>query len=118
MSDTENLFSFWDCGQMIVILLRTRIIKNTIFFVQKNETILGLKLLLNQRTQWFDYIKEVMKTINVNPNKNSESSASLNQFSFPFRVCDISLPQDQTGSVYFSMSQNIPLIYTFYQRCF
>ena len=46
-----------------------------------------------------------MNITNVNPNKNSESSASLSQSRFPFRICDVSLPQDQTGSVYFSMSQ-------------
>ena len=32
-------------------------------------------------------------------------SASLNKSIFLFRICDISLPQDQTGSVYFLMSQ-------------
>ena len=34
----------------------------------------------------------------------------MNQYIFPFRICDISLPQDQTGSVYVLMSQK----YTFY----
>ena len=33
------------------------------------------------------------------------SSASLNQSRFPFQICDILLPQDQTGSIYFLMSQ-------------
>ena len=47
-----------------------------------------------------------MSITNVNPNKNSESSSSLDQSSFPFRTCDISLTQDQNGSVYFLMSQN------------
>ena len=79
--------------------------KNTIFFSPNNETICGLKLLLNHRTQWCDYIEEVTKITNVNTNNNSESSASLNQSSLIFRICDISLPQDQTGSVYFLMSQ-------------
>ena len=106
VSDTEKLSSLWDHGQLIFILSRTRIVKNTIFVGPKNETIIGLKLLLNQRTQWYDYIEEVMKITNVNPNNNSEYSASLNQSSFPFGICDISLPQDKTGSAYFLMSQN------------
>ena len=46
-----------------------------------------------------------MKITNVNPDKNSESSASLNKSSFPFQICDIPLQQDKTGSVYFLMSQ-------------
>ena len=32
--DIEILFSLWDRGQLIVILSRTRIIKNTILLVQ------------------------------------------------------------------------------------
>ena len=46
-----------------------------------------------------------MKITNVNPNNNSESSDSLNQSSFPFRIFDISLPQDQTGSFYLFIPQ-------------
>ena len=65
----------------------------------------GSKLLLNQITQRCDYIEEVVKTTNVNPNKHSEYSASLNQFSFPFLIYDISLSQYQTGSIYYLMSQ-------------
>ena len=61
--------------------------------------------MLNQRTQWHDYIEEINNITNVKPNNNSESSASLNQSSVPFRICDISLPQHQTGPVYFLISQ-------------
>ena len=47
-----------------------------------------------------------MKITNFNPNKNSESSDYLNQSRFTFRNCYISLPQDQTGFVWFLMSKN------------
>ena len=57
VSDTEKICSLRDHGQLIVILLRTRIIKNNIFAGPNNETIHGLKLLLNQTTQWCYYIK-------------------------------------------------------------
>ena len=106
VSDTEKIFSLRDRGQLVAILSQTTIMKNIIFIGPKNETIHGLKLMLNQRTKWCDYTEEVMKTTNVKPNKNSESSASLDQSSSPFRNCGISLPQDETGSVYFLMSQN------------
>ena len=82
LSDTEKIFSLWDRGQLIVILSRTRIMKNTIFVGSKNEKNFVLKPLLNQITQWYDYIEEVTKTTNVNPNNSSESSASLNQSRF------------------------------------
>ena len=74
------------------------------FVGPQNETICRLKILLNQRTRWCNYIEEVKNITNVKPNNNSESSASLNQSRFPFQICDISLPRDQTGSVFF-MSQ-------------
>ena len=62
VSDTEKLSSLWDHGQLIFILSRTRIVKNTIFVGLKNENICGLKLIFNQITQWCDYIEEVIKT--------------------------------------------------------
>ena len=46
-----------------------------------------------------------MDIINVNPNNSYESSASLNQSIFPSLMCDISLPQDKIGHVYFLISQ-------------
>ena len=101
VSDNKKLFSLWDRGQLVVILSRAWITKNTIFVGPKNETIRGLKFMLNQRTQWCDFIEEVTRIINDNPNNNYESSASLNQSIFPFRICDISLPQDQNEYVYF-----------------
>ena len=58
--------------------------KNSIFVGQNNETIHGLKFLLNQRTQWFDYIEELTKITNVNTNINSEYLYSLNRSSFPY----------------------------------
>ena len=79
--------------------------KNTIFVGPKNETIHGLKFLLTQKNQWCGCIEEVMNITTVNPNNNSDSSASLNKYSFPFRILDISLPQDQIGPV-FLMPQN------------
>ena len=45
-----------------------------------------------------------MKIKNSKPNNNYEFLAYLNQSSFPFRICDITLPQDQTASMYFFMS--------------
>ena len=58
--------------------------KNTIFVGQKNEKTRELKVLLNQITQWCDYIEEVTKIKNVKPNDSSESSSSLNKSRFHF----------------------------------
>ena len=79
--------------------------KNNIFVGPNNETVFRLKLILNQITWWFDYIEKVMNIKTFNPNNSSEFSASLKQAIFTFWVCGISLSQDQTGSVYFLISQ-------------
>ena len=47
--------------------------KNTILVGTTNETIRGFKLMLKKRTQWCDYIEEVIKITNVNPKQNVES---------------------------------------------
>ena len=67
-----------------------------------------MKLLLNQRTQCCDYIEEVINIKNINPNNYSGSSDYLIKSSISFQICDISLPQDQTGSIYFVMPQKKP----------
>ena len=107
VSNVDKLFSLCDRGQLIVILSRTRIMKNTIFVGPKTETIHALKHLLTQRTQWSDYIGEVMKitTISSPQEEDHSSTSTMNQTTFPFRLCDIALPQDQTGCVYFFMSK-------------
>ena len=92
------------------------IMKYKIIVGPNNETISGLKLLLTQITQWCDYNEEVMNITTVKPNKNTVFSDSLDQSSFTFRICDISLLQDQTGSVYFYCHKKINLMSTLYQR--
>ena len=91
MRNIEILFLLWDRDQLIVILLHTRVIKNTNFVGPKNETIRGMKILLTQRTQWCYYIKEESNMKNAKPNNNPESLDSLIQSSFPFLICDLAL---------------------------
>ena len=48
-----------------------------------------------------------MEITNVNPNKNYESLECFNRSRSPFQNFNISLPQDQTGSVYLLTSQKV-----------
>ena len=105
VSDIGKIFLLWDSGQLIFILSRTRIIKDTLFVGPRNKNNCGLKLMLAQITQWCNYIEEIMKITNVKPNINYKSLAYLNQYIFTFQICDIYLPQYQNGSVYSLMSQ-------------
>ena len=46
-----------------MILSRTKRAEDTIFVGDKNDTLLALKHLLTRRTQWTDYMEEVLKLI-------------------------------------------------------
>ena len=160
ISFSNSNFNMWDKGQMIVILSRTKGAEDTIFVGDKNDTLLALKHLLKRRTQWTDYMEEVLKLITVeqiheqtahtreqvgrtedqvghtgdqaghteelsDPTHeqagytyeqigHTQEQASYTQYqvgrrimtqsSFPYRICDVSLPQCNTGYVYMLIS--------------
>ena len=103
--DNSN-YIMWDKGQMIVILSRTKFAKDTIFVGDKNGTLRALRELLTTKTQWMDYMEDVLKLITINSNGNEEPARNrvMDQESFPFRICDVILPQCNTGYVYMLIS--------------
>ena len=58
-------FNMWDKGQMIVILSRTKTAKDTIFVGDKNDTLAALKNLLTRKTQWTDFMEDVLDLITI-----------------------------------------------------
>lgn len=72
-----------------------------------------------KKTQWTDYIEEVLSLVTVNNNNNQadqqhqrqqqrNTRSTMNQNSFPYRICDISLPDVATGYVYMLVSLRHP----------
>jgi predicted GIY-YIG superfamily endonuclease len=112
VSLNDPLFRLWDKGQLVVILSRTKQAKNTIFVGNKPDTIDALKSILTKKTQWCDYIEHVLELVTVNSSSNNilqrhqirNQRHLMNQEAFPFRICDIPLPQCRTGFVYFLIS--------------
>ena len=110
VSLNDPLFRLWDKGQLVVILSRTKTAKDTIFVGNKADTIDALKSILIKRTQWCDYIERVLELVTVNSDGNNNiqhhqnNQRSMIQDAFPFRICDIPLPQCRTGFVYFLIS--------------
>ena len=96
VSDSQDQFKLCDSGQLIVILSRTCTMKNTIFVGPKQETIRGLISLLTKRTQWIDYMDQVVDVISLKEEATPTNSAALDQHHFPYQIKDISLSQDQT----------------------
>ena len=106
ISRVNGNFKMWDKGQMIVILSRTKYASNTIFVGDKNDTLRALKDLLTRKTQWTDFMEEVLCLITINKTNDNQvkTPRSFTQQTFPYRVCDVSLPQCNTGYVYMLLS--------------
>ena len=111
ISLNDPLFRLWDKGQLVVILSRTKTAKDTIFVGNKADTIEALKSILTKKTQWCDYIERVLELITINSDTNANTTNQhenylplMSQETYPFRICDISLPQCRTGFVYFLLS--------------
>jgi hypothetical protein len=74
ISQSNSNFKMWDKGQMIVILSRTKFAKDTIFVGDKDDTLKALKRILIQKTQWTEYMEQVLDLVTIN------STAAENQF--------------------------------------
>jgi hypothetical protein len=106
MQITDAMFELWDKAQIIVALTRTKLGRNVIFVGDIEETSNAIIQLIQTKSQWTDYMENILNFITIsndNPN-NQNTIPTLNQDSFPFRICDISLPQCKTGFVYFLIS--------------
>ena len=110
ISRNDSSFRLWDCAQAIVTLSRTKLGKNLIFVGSKNETINALVELIQMKSQWTDYMEEVLSLITIrNENINDNEAENprhrqLTQSHYPFRICDVVLPQCNTGFVYMLLS--------------
>ena len=99
-----GVYKLWDKAQVIVALSRTRIGKNTIFVGNKENTVNALVTLIQQRNQWTDYMEKVLELVTINMTENTDTNLFDQQQSNPYNVCDIPLPQDNLGYVYFLVS--------------
>ena len=107
ISSMNSNFSLWGKGQLIVLFNSTKFAKNTIFVGNKTDTSDSLLNLLMKKFWWIDYIDQVFDIITlINSNTNEEMlSWTILQDDYPFRICDISLPQCNTGFIYFLISK-------------
>ena len=104
---TDSMFELWDKAQIIVALTRTKMGKDIILVGDKEETVEAIVRLVQTRSQWSDYMENILELITINEdgeNTRTTTLPSLDQNSFPYRICDISLPQCKTGFVYFLIS--------------
>ena len=103
MQITDAMFELWDKAQIIVALTRNKLGKNIILVGDVEETINAIVQLVQTKCQWTDYMENILNLITVDSDIaiNQTRVPTLNLESFPFRICDISLPKFRTGFVYF-----------------
>ena len=89
MQLTGSMYELWDKAQVIVALTRTKLGKNIIFVGSKEETIKSIVTLVQTRTQWTDFMENILNLVTIN-DYNRNIIPSMNLGNFPFRVCDIS----------------------------
>ena len=111
ISQNNGNLNMWDKGQMRVIFSCKKRARDTIFVGDKNNTLTAFSTLLTRKTQWTDYMKEIISIITINLTTNydlntTESTISMimTQLTFHFLVRDVSLPQCNIGYVYIFIS--------------
>ena len=101
----DRNYNLWDKGQLLVIISRTRLAKDKIFVGDKEKTVDALVALLQCRTQWADYMENILRVVKINGEDGINEYLEMNervldQSSFPYRLRDVSLPQENTFVVY------------------
>ena len=114
-------YDLWDKAQIIVALTRTKRGRDIFFVGNKVETINSIVSLVQTCNQWSDYMESVLDLVTVVPEFDSNDcteipAISLSTQTFPFRICEIALPQCQTGFVYFLISVKT-LTFTYIGEC-
>jgi predicted GIY-YIG superfamily endonuclease len=105
----DRNYSVWDKGQLLVIISRTKLARDTIFVGDKESTLDALSSILKSRTQWTDHMENILRVVTTNFDEEQHhqqvvSRATMTQASFPFRMNDIFLPNDCSGYVYMLIS--------------
>ena len=98
----------WEKAQAVVALSRTRTAANTIIVGGMEFAINKFWELIVLGDQWTTYIEMLLARLSVNSDNQNNNDIHANAVSyaqaFPYRTCDISLPTDDSGYVYFLVS--------------
>ena len=101
----DHNYTIWNKGQLLVIIIPKILAKDTIFIGDKEETLDALVDLIQCRTQWTNYMEKILRVVTINGEDEINEELEINegvldQSSFPYRLRDVYLPQDNTGFVY------------------
>ena len=101
----------WQKEQVVVCLSRTTVGKNTIIVGNRDEAIAHMWKLLTIGNQWTTYVESVLDRLSINGIDGDASTTRRSLLHtldypsvYPYRVCDIELPSDNSGYVYMLVS--------------
>ena len=95
----DRNYTLWGNGQFLVLIIGTRLSNDAIFVGDKEATLDALVALLQCRTQWVDYTEKILRVVTINGEDGINEEFEMNeivldQTIFPYRLHDVSLPQD------------------------
>ena len=102
-----NDFRLWDKAQAVVLLSRTKLGSDIIFVGDKTETIKALSSLIRTSNQWMNYMENILEIGSMNRESGNSKISIFNHQDFPFRLCDIVVPNCNTGFVYMLVSMKV-----------
>ena len=105
VSTTDSRYRLWEKEQVVVLLSRTFVARNTIFVGDKEDTIRALARTIQNRTQYTEYISHLLTTLCGSSRDGMALDAPfVRNDIIPFRPIDIQLPQEGSGYCYIIVS--------------
>jgi predicted GIY-YIG superfamily endonuclease len=107
---TDTTYSLWLPSQVVVLLSRTFYAKDIYFIGTLDETTDALIHALRIQSQFTEYMSRLIEHLMASPSTSPYTITpappipfNLPKF-FPFRVADLSIPNDTSGTVYLLLS--------------
>jgi predicted GIY-YIG superfamily endonuclease len=105
VSTMDSRYRLWEKEQVVVLLSRTFVARNTIFVGDKEDTIRALARTIQNRTQYTEYISHLLTTLCGSSRDGMALDAPfVRNDIIPFRPIDIQLPQEGSGYCYIIVS--------------
>jgi len=103
--EMSKLCSPWGKDQIVVMLSRTHTARDTIIVGNKEFALNRMCDLITVGTQWTRYIEQLLERMSIGGTASITSGDVLDMSEvYPYRISDISLPDDESGFVYFLVS--------------
>ena len=95
----------WGKEQVVVMLSRTHRAKDTIIVGDREFAVGKMWDLITVGTEWSRYVEDLLNRVSIGGSQSMvRNGAVVTPEAYPFRISDMSLPDDESGFVYFLVS--------------